>query len=121
LKPDGDGPLFPGLVGRGREKTQDGIETRWDRRRTDDVDGRGREKTQDGIETSVAMRSTSSSSRVEAGRKPRTGLKLYFDADGIQNEEVEAGRKPRTGLKQYESMVVELKLTSRQGENPGRD
>jgi len=36
---------------------------------------RGREKTQNGIETGPAQRETVTGGSVEAGRKPRTGLK----------------------------------------------
>jgi len=39
-------------------------------------------------------------SRVETGRKPRTGLKLGVDrVEAVVEVEVEAGRKPRPGLK----------------------
>jgi len=34
---------------------------------------------------------------------------------------VEAGRKPRTGLKQVDQRVVLLEVESKQGENPERD
>jgi len=86
--------------------------------------------------------------RVEAGRKPRTGLKHGEHTILINSKIVEAGRKPRTGLKHFgvgfEIILNELRrgrektqngietlltneyiapvcAVSRQGENPERD
>jgi hypothetical protein len=106
---------------------------------------RGREKTQNGIETAIAG-TAGKSGDVEAGRKPRTGLKLDFFADVIGGDAVEAGRKPRTGLKHQAEYpkgmdtdgrgrektqngietsrriaVPSFGGMSRQGENPERD
>jgi len=60
---------------------------------------------------------------VEAGRKPRTGLKPDEGAEEAVRGSVEAGRKPRTGLKldvTVLTLVADI-VASRQGENPGRD
>jgi len=60
---------------------------------------------------------------VEAGRKPRTGLK-HVVPDGRRSavNVVEAGRKPRTGLKHCGAANPRAEaLESRQGENPERD
>jgi hypothetical protein len=83
---------------RGREKTQNGIETGRLARSRRWVVGRGREKTQNGIETWRWGRCRSGGRRVEAGRKPRTGLKLGGD-----------------------DIVADPHEKSRQGENPERD
>jgi len=58
---------------------------------------------------------------VEAGRKPRTGLKLRWPTLLECHGRVEAGRKPRTGLKQEERATSGKDEWSRQGENPERD
>jgi len=69
------------LLGRDREKTQDGIET-YDVSFSDEGTEmrRDREKTQDGIETILRALATNERTIVETGRKPKTGLKLYFIA-----------------------------------------
>jgi len=69
--------------------------------------GRGREKTQHGIETSRRGGSTSSP-RVAAGRKPSTGLKPVDGALRVREMDVAAGRKPSTGLKQIVCSSVVL-------------
>jgi len=60
--------------------------------------------------------------RVEAGRKPRPGLKLGFRVAAVVQVRVEAGRKPRPGLKHDVRAVRRVAgRQSRQGENPDRD
>jgi hypothetical protein len=107
--------------------------------------GRGREKTQNGIETPLDGVDEKRGSNVEAGRKPRTGLKRcpvgicreYFVRRGREKTQngietvfallhgggfvVEAGRKPRTGLKHEAKRQLAEFVESRQGENPERD
>jgi len=109
--------------GRSREKTQDGIETLpTGVPRPTPPTGRSREKTQDGIET-IASRSATLDIAARRGReKTQDGIETdALDVDG-ELESVEAGRKPRTGLKLSVSPAASMNLIrSRQGENPGRD
>jgi len=135
------------LFGRGREKTQNGIETKLPERnmavvgeveagrkpRTglkpelagpigDLVDCRGREKTQNGIETGREVSERSEPTNVEAGRKPRTGLKRRT---GGRTDGVPARRGREKTQNGIETVIIRVSpsvsMPSRQGENPERD
>jgi len=59
---------------------------------------------------------------VEAGRKPRPGLKPTRPTAGLSLRRVEAERKPRPELKRGRGSRDEREAPeSRQGENPDRD